>query len=342
MKNHLRSGALGALFVLLSPVTLPASDYTFFVRQIQMPDEVGWDVTVAQEGSQLSPLAINPFGARFELWAVRSAPLAAHLLDTTYVNSYVPVAQIQIQTEDPYEAIKRTRADRPFYVSITVAGLLSDPDAPAAAKAVKLLRHGQAYPAGSDGTDINRGLATLISQGSLTENGTQILYYPVNAVPGGDRSKVRGEERFSAFSLEDYGSPESQLNSQMIQIWPVADSSIEGIDAATEIKGIAPDVTIQLVDLYPESVTYARVYKGDPDPYVEESTLVPGASIVVSGAVPRNESIFVKNWDSVIPSDGKWTLEVLTNTPFGIDRLGYTTFEVKRSIKVNGAVTSAD
>lgn len=335
------------LFLVIIAAALHASPsvfaqtYTFFVRQVQMPDEAGWDVTVGQQGSQLSPLAINPNGARFELWAVRSAPLASFLLDTTYVNSYVPVATVQIQTEDPYNVIPRTRADRPYYVSITVSGLSSDPAAPEAAKAVKLLRHAQAYPANGDATNINRSQATLVSQGSLNANGLEVLYYEVNAVPGGNRAKVRGEERFSVFSLTDYQAPESQLNSQYVQIWPVADGTISGLTSASVVKGIAPEVTISLNDLYPESVTYAQVYQG-PAELDKEGTLVPGASIVVNGAVPRNEQIVVRNWDSVIDTDGTWTLEILTTTPFGTDRLGHVTFTVDRSIKINGAVTSAD
>jgi hypothetical protein len=340
--KHFPCLLLTTFLLALSPSAFGQSTgYTFFVRQVQMPAEAGWDITVAQTGSQLSPLAINPFGARFELWAVRSSPLTSYLLDTTYVNSYVPVANVQIQTEDPYTVIPRTRADRPYYVSITVSGLSTDPAAPAAAKSVKLLRHAQAYTPTGDGSNINRSLATLISQGSLSQNGFQVLQYEVNAVPGANRTKVRGEERFSVFSLADYGAPESQLNSQFLQIWPMSEASVTGISTTSVIKGIAPDVTISLTDLYPESVTHAQVYPGPPA-LDTAGTIVPGASLVVSGTVPRNEQFFLKNWDAAIPTDGQWTLEVLTTTPFGVDRLAFTTFTVDRAIKVNGAVTSVD
>ena len=340
--KHVARLVLLAGFLALAPGAFGQSTgYTFFVRQVQMPTEAGWDITVNQTGSQLSPLAINPFGARFELWAVKSSPLTSFLLDTTYVNSYVPVANVQIQTEDPYSVIPRTRADRPYYVSITVSGLSSDPAAPDPAKSVKLLRHAQAYTPNGDGSAINRSLATLVSQGSLSQNGFRVLQYEVNAVPGADRTKVRGEERFSVFSLADYGAPESQLNSQFLQIWPMSEASVAGISPTSVIKGIAPDVTISLTDLYPESVTHAQVYPGPPV-LDTVGTIVPGASLVVSGTVPRNEQFFLKNWDAAIPSDGQWTLEILTTTPFGVDRLASTTFTVDRAIKVNGAVTSAD
>jgi hypothetical protein len=340
--SHCLRIALFSLALSIAPSVFgQTTGYTFFVRQVQMPAEAGWDITVSQQGSQLSPLAINPYGARFELWAVKSSPLTSYLLDTTYVNSYVPVASVQIQTEDPYTLIPRTRADRPYYVSITVSGLSSDPMAPDAAKSVKMLRHAQAYPANGDGSNLNRSLATLVSQGSISQNGFQVLQYTVNAVPGPDRTKVRGEERFSVFSLADYGAPESQLNSQFVQIWPMSEASVTGLNSSSVVKGTAPDVTITLTDLYPDSVTHAQVYPGPPV-LDTAGTTVPGASLVISGTVPRNEQIFLKNWDEAIPNDGQWTLEVLTTTAFGVDRLAYTTFTVDRAIKVNGAVTSAD
>ncbi|MDF1659917.1 MAG: hypothetical protein P1U58_20045, partial [Verrucomicrobiales bacterium] len=178
-------------------------DYTFFVRQIQLQDtgELEWDMDVDQEGSDQSPLPINPYGARFELYTVKSSPLTSYMLDTTYVNSYIPVSTVTIVSDDPYEVIPRTRADQPFSVIIEVGGLSSDPDAPDAAQSVKLLRHVQSYPQDEFGQSINRGLATLLSQGSIDANGTQQLDYALTSIPGGDRSKVSGEERFSVFSL---------------------------------------------------------------------------------------------------------------------------------------------
>lgn len=329
------------IFLALGTGTLKAGDYTFFVRQIQMPDAAEWDVTVAQEGSQQSPLAINPNGARFELWTVKANPLTSYLLDTTYVNSYIPVAQVSIQSEDPYSVIPRTRADRPFQVTITVNGLSIDPMAPEAAKSVKLLRHVQAYAGNENGSSVNRGQATLLSQGSLNSNGTHELSYALNSIPGGDRTKVKGEERFSVYSLEDYQAAESQLSSKFIQIWPMTDHSITGINSGTVIKGPAPNVNIHLNDLYPDSYTYVQVYEGNPV-LGTSGTKVPGAAIVVDSSVPKSEILRLKNWDGSIATDGVWTMEVITVTPFGTDRLGYVSFTVDRAIKVNGAVTSAD
>ncbi|NLT69556.1 MAG: hypothetical protein GXX91_02530 [Verrucomicrobiaceae bacterium] len=340
MKSHpLKTLCLAALFVGCGIVH--AQDYTYFVRQIQMPDEAEWDVSVDQSGSQQSPLAINPNGARFELWTVRSNPLTSYLLDTTYVNSYIPVASVSIVSEDPYSVIPRTRADRPFEVKITVNGMSLDPTAPEAARTVKLLRHVQAYAGNDNGTAVNRANASLISQGSLDSNGEHTLSYPVTSIPGGDRTKVRGEERFSVFSVADYQAPESQLSSKFVQIWPMADGSIHGLSAGDVIKGKAPNVQVRLNDLYPDSFTFVQVYEGSPQLGVDGDR-VPGSSILVDSSVPRSENLVLKDWDKSIESDGTWTLEVITITPFGTDRLNYLSFEVDRAIKVNGSVTSVD
>lgn len=316
-------------------------DYTYFVRQIQMPDAAEWDMSVAQEGSAQSPLAINPNGARFELWTVKASPLTSYLLDTTYVNSYIPVAQVNIITEDPYETIRRTRADRPFSVEVNVTGLSDDPDAEPAAMSVKILHHVQSYGPGGKGKNIDRSLATLLSQGSLNNNGEHILSYDVNAVPGAVRTEVRGEERFSVYSLEDYEAPESQLASEFIQIWPVAYTTVTGLDNDDVIRGKAPTVKAVLKDLYPDSWTYAQVYKGPPL-LGTVGTVVPGSSVLIDGAFPRNRTIRAKNWDDLMDEDGEWTIEIITITPFGADRLAYRSFEVERTISLNGNVTSIE
>ena len=74
------------LFLLALAPHLPGDDdYTFFIRQIQLQDagELEWDMDVEQQGTDQSALPINPHGARFELYTVKSSPLTSFLLDTT-------------------------------------------------------------------------------------------------------------------------------------------------------------------------------------------------------------------------------------------------------------------
>jgi len=320
-----------------------SSYFTNFVRQVQLPTGVLWDVSVAPAGEALSPLAIDPGGARFELWTVQSDPLTVYLLDTRYVGTYVPMANVIIRTEDPYTytAIPRTRADRPFQVDIEVSGLRSEAEAPVASKSVKLLRHVQSYGVDGTGTDIDRTQAILYDQKSLVNNAIHRLSYTITSVPSSDLSKVRGEERFSVFSLADYQAPESQLASMFVQIWPVADGTISGISDNEQIRFKAPQLTISLNDLYPDSRTYAQVYKGNVQSGVE-GTVVPGSALIIYDAVPHSRELSLDNWDAVIDSDGRWTIELLTVTPFGIDRLDHVSFDVDRTIEMNGTFTTIE
>lgn len=322
----------------------PASYYQNFVRQVQLPADGGegtvWNVPVAQTGEQLSPLEINPGGARFELHTVNSDPFIGYLLDTKYVSAYTPVAEVQIRTEDPYETVPRTRADRPFNVEITINGLRNGVDDPDASKRVKVLHHVQSYGQG-DGSGVNRDMATLLGQGYIETNGTQVLQYLVNSVPGADRAKVRGEERFSVFSLADYQAPESHLDSLFVQIWPVADGTISGLADGELVRFKAPSLTLSINDIYPDSQIYAQIYRG-AESLGTEGTVIPGSALVINESVPQNRILTLQNWDDVITGDGVWTMELLTSTPFGIDRLDHVTFNVDRTITVNGSVTTIE
>jgi hypothetical protein len=322
-----------------SPCLSAAGAYTNFIRQVQVPSGVVWDASVASSGAQDSDLVIDEGGSRFELWTVLSTPLTSYLLDTRYVSSYTPAAEVVILSEDPYQVIPRTRADRPFQVQVTVAGLLEGEAVPEASKAVKFLRHAQSYGEGGIGEDLDRTGAALCSQVLLNQNGTRTLTFEMNAVPAADRSKVRGEERFSLFSLADTRSPESRIASRYIQVWPVADASISGIAENQKVRLQLPKLTLTLNDLYPESRTYAQVYRGDPQLGVE-GTIVPGTSLVINGSVPESRVVLVDRYDSVFDEDGRWTLEILTITPFGTDRIAHVTFDIDRVVEVNGTFTT--
>lgn len=342
--------------MLAAPAPLLAqngSTFTNYIRQVQLPEQaagaVERSVDVSATGESLSPLAIDPGGARFELWTVKSSPLTSYLLDTRYVGTFVPIAQVAIRSEDPYQVIPRTRADRPFYVDISIDGLLSDPGAPEAAKKVNFLRHVQSYGASGTGEGIDRSQATLYTQQEMDQNvATTPLTYVITALPGSNSLKKRGEERFSFWSLDDnqgpeYHVPPSQLASQFIQIWPVADGSIAGITPNQLVRFSLPNVTLTLNDLYPESHTYAQVYKGPPA-LGTVGKIVGGSSKQLHTATPESHVLVLSGYDSVFDEggDGQWTMELVTETPFGADRLSYVTFHLDRTIEMNGTVTTID
>jgi len=318
-----------------------AENFTNFIRQVQFPTGLQWDATVAASGQALSALAIDPGGARFELWTVQTTPLQSFLLDSQYVGAYVPLASVVVRSEDPYDLMPRTRADRPFYVDVKVDGLLSGDTDPVSSKRVKFLRHVQTYGAGGTGMTVDRTQATLLSQAYLSQNGTRTLTFSLSAVPGADRSKLRGEERFSVFSLADWQAPESQLSSRYIQIWPVADGSVSGISQIQLQRFKVPKITLTFNGLYPAPTTYAQVYKGEPQLGVT-GEVVPGSALTVYDSVPQNRVLVVKDYIDVFDTDGRWTMELVTRTPFGIDRLAYVSFDVKLNIVVNGTVTTLE
>ena len=318
--------------------------YTNFIRQVQQPSGIIYDMSVASvspTGGTLSALAIEPGGARYELWTVASTtPVTNYLLATTYVSTYVPGATVAIRTGDTtYLTIPRTRCDQPFWVDVTITGLLTGATNPAASESVNLLHYVQSYGVGGTGVGIDRTQATLLTTASITTNGLQTLSYTLTAVPGTPLTKIRGEERFSVFSLADYQAPSTQLASQFVQIWPVTDGSITGITAGQTIRTAMPQVTFTLNDLYPSSRSYAQVYKGSPV-LGTTGTLVPGSNLVISDTIPSSRVLLASNYDSIFDSDGVWTMELLTVTPFGTDRLAYVTFTLDRTIEVNGTVTT--
>jgi hypothetical protein len=334
-------GILSACLLCGSQAAAQTDTYTNFVRQVQFPSGVALDVSVAASGEQLSALAIDPGGARFELWTVKAFPLTSYLLASNYVGTYIPVADVRIYSEDGSAAIPRTRADRPFSVEVNLSGLLTGATDPEPSKSVKFLRHVQSYGLTGTGVGIDRTQATLLSQTSLATPGKQVLTFLLNSVPGADRSKVRGEERFSVFSLADYQAPESQIASQFIQIWPVADGTITGITTNQLIRYSLPQVTLTLNDLYPNSTTYAQVYTGNARLGVT-GTIVPGSALVVNDSIPVSRTLTLKKYESVFDSDGRWTMELLTLTPFGIDRLAYVSFDLDRNLRIIGTVTTVE
>lgn len=334
---------IATLLLFASWASAQTTSYTNFIRQVQYPSGVQWDASVPASGQQESSLAINPGGARFELWTVEStSPPTEFLLASSYVGTYVPLATVVIRSEDGSSTIPRTRADRPFYVDVTVSGLLSGAKDPTASKSVNFLRHLQSYGVGGTGVGINRGQASLYEQSSIKTNGAMpTKTVTLTLVPGADRSKVRGEERFSVFTLDDYQAPASQIAGQYIQIWPVADGTISGIAQNQLIRFAMPQVTLAVNDLYPTSTTYAQVYRGEKRDNVT-GVIVTGSAVVINDSIPQNRVLSLANYDDAFDGDGRWTMELLTKTPFGIDRLAYVSFDLDRTIQMNGTFTTIE
>jgi len=85
------------------------------------------------------------------------------------------------------------------------------------------------------------------------------------------------------------------------------------------------------------------VYKGAPA-LGKTGWVVPGSSKVIKDTVPQNLTLTLSGYDSVFDEggDGQWTMELLTTTPFGTDRLAYVSFTLDRTIQARASVTTQE
>jgi len=161
-------------------------------------------------------------------------------------------------------------------------------------------------------------------------------------VPG-SITAARGEERFSIYTLDDYQAPPSQIASAMVQIWPRGTGEIEGIAVGDVIKFKMPDVKITYTNIYPDSTVYAQVYPGGPADGTE-GTHVDGSGKRYYSTVPESpDPITLTNWDSVFTKDGAWTMELISETPFGREIIAQVgPFYLDRTIQMNGGITTSE
>jgi hypothetical protein len=58
-------------------------------------------------------------------------------------------------------------------------------------------------------------------------------------------------------------------------------------------------------------------------------TILPGSTITLDDSVPADRTLVLGGYGSAFHSDGLWTLEILTQTPFGTDRIAQVSFQVE-------------
>lgn len=327
--------------------------YLNYIRQFQTPSGVVFDASnsVGQSGSMLSPLPIQKNGARFELWTIQSSSVSGvseYLLSSSYVASYIPTASLTLSSSDTTSPVPRTRVDQPFYVTYTIGGLLSGATDPDASKAVTYQHHVQSYGPGGTGANLDRTQAILYREEKIEKNATYNQTFTITSIPRdgfSSATKIRGEERFTIRSLPDdrdgYHVDSLIIDSKTIQIWPVADGSISGITNGQKVRYSVPQLTLTLNDLYPFSTTYLQAYKGNPV-LGTTGAIISGSQLVINDSVPNSRTLVVSNYGADLADDGTWTMELITKTPFGTDRLAYVTFELDRTMKVNGTVTTSE
>lgn len=261
------------------------------------------------------------------------------LFDSKVVDAYMPASAIRIMTNDPYEVTPRTRVDQPFRVEIDVANLIPGAEIQAA-REVLFTHIGETYSQ-SVFTVANRTGMSSIYNGAITNNGTLTLNFPMTNLPGADPAKITGIEVFRVYALPDAHNPtNTQIAAADLQVFPLTTMEVEGINSGVTYKNL-PTVTVNYFDLYPDSTTWIQIYQGSPA-LNTEGTLVPGSSVIIQDVTSHNVTSVIDSLGQVVNSPGEWTIEALTQTPFGLERLNHISFNYDNTIEVNGNVISSE
>jgi hypothetical protein len=317
-------------------------DFVNFVRQHQKTTGVVWSMPVQAEGEAPSQLPLEEGGALFQLWTIDQSNARDFLLDQKLVGAYLPSASITIKTLDPYSIVPRTRADQPFSVTVNGAGLLAGTDLPEAATRVLLEHHTAAYDAEKTAIPAAKAISgTPLSSAYLGTNGSTTLTFPVTNLQAADPTTASGEEHFVVHALGDESAAQTQLATARVEVWPVASGKIEGITEGDRVRFHAPAITVSLTDLYPRSNTWLQVYQGTPR-LDTVGTKVTGSVLVLDQDRGADRLLTVSDYDTALPEDGTYTIELLTETPFGIDRLDHITFIVDRKMEIRAQLGGLD
>lgn len=336
MKNLIRCGLLLGLCSLTSLSGQSRGDWTVTLVQKHLESSGVFQGRVEMEGSRVSFAPVPEGGSEFNLWAYRRGPdgLEEHLVDTEVVGAYLPKGEIWITTQDPYsEGIPRTRIDQGFTLNFEIEGLMEGADAPEAARKV-LLDHKIAVAQG-DPKKNNLGPEADFNQSFIDRNGVGGINFIASNLPGSDPFNDAGVESFKLFALPDGDVAELELSSAQVQIWPLSQASFSGVSSSS-VYTIAPDVSVDLVNLYPDSETWAQVYKGPERVGTNGIRLVENMALV-KDSVPRDTVLKFTKLDTILDSNGEWTIEVITRTPFGIERLAHTSININRDLKLRGS-----
>ncbi len=315
-----------------------------FIRQIHTFENqpVIYDMPVSTDTGSVMSRPLTADSAIFQLYTTvtsTSNTQTLKKLDEKAVGTFMPVTTVEILSEDPYFP-PRTRADKPYGVRINVSALqASNPLVPQYAKTINVTRSYGLYdpvthqPTGETGY--------YADSFAFTQDGNYVDNMIIQRLPGENPSLLSGEEIYTA-GLNPPGKPVSELGKATVQIWPVATAAIEGIEEGKRYLQVPGDGRFAVKNLYPQSVTYAQIYKG---PHVIGTTGDPLPSTVVSynTHAPQNAVLTLTDLESFVDLDGDYTIEILTITPFqngAPELLEHVTFNLKRTIKVNATVTT--
>ena len=293
---------------------------------------------------------VNLLGIQLDLFLGNpsDASYLPKLLSEKAVGTYIPEAQIVLTSKDTYYP-PRTRADQPYDVNISVAKLPDPTSAqiPAGAPTkVAVQRSYKLYDPTLYVPAANGSGQGVYSLGlDLTMNGTFSIPAQYQQLPGAQPTKAVGEETVSAsVQIGTGASATAKVASATIQVWPVATATIHNIPVNAKFMNVPENIQATLTDLYPDSVTYARIYAGLPSVGANGNTV--GSSVISYNTYsPQNAVVPLTNLSDFIDKDGMYTIEVVTITPFNNrqpERLAYATFEINRTVEVRATLTTSN
>ncbi|BDS04966.1 hypothetical protein NT6N_00060 [Oceaniferula spumae] len=363
MKPHVITSVLAV--ILCAHSTRAAEDFviqtdlaTGLTQHIYVegPDTIG-----EESGTVDTALPVGPAGSHFALYGVGLAPdTKLYLLDQTVVGSFLPKATVKVSTEDPYTVVARTRSDRKFDVELTFEGLLTDENAPEAARRIYVERLVIEYPEGVDRIPEN-SQERVVEAFYVTKNGALNAQFNTSLVSSSPY-KQRGEEYIRTYALPDADVGWTLLDEKKVQIWPVADaqllannaSALEPFPLNGKTLGYMPSITMVVNDLYPTSKTYLNLYKGPKNDNPSDAQQI-SQNIIAQDYQPvafntitpqsATQTIDPDQWNSDDLTDGVYTVEILTVTPFNLgkpERLAHATFTLNRTIEVKGSLNVSE
>ena len=131
------------------------------------------------------------------------------------------------------------------------------------------------------------------------------------------------------------------LDTALVQVWPIAKAVISGITTG-ESYDVLPPVQVTLSDLYPDSRTHVRIYRGASGSG-SEPIEVEASYVIIEDIVPQDRVVTLDELDILIPEEGTYTFEVLHETPFGIDLLDQVhPVVIDRTLRVRGTLYASE
>jgi len=332
--------AMLAFAATLAP--LCAQGYSNFIRQEQQKSKVVWDMPVAANGSSPAALLAEEGGTLFQLWTIDPKVPKDYLLDQKLVGAYLPKGTVTIRALDSYNGIPRIRVDQPFTVDFNVSNLLTGANIPLSASRVLVEHHLASNPRGTAVITPAQAISgSPFSSGFIETNGIRTINYAASSLTASDPRKARGEEHFVMHALGDGTFSQTQLATAFIQVWPLATGSVSGITEGSELRGVPPVLTMRVDDLYPRSDTYLQIYSTGTG-LGTEGKRIPGSVVILDQEFPASRLISVSEYGPLFDSDGAYRIELLTRTPFGIERLSSVSFTVNRTLRINAMQVDAE